>query len=56
MDNVVPFPVKHKSEVDAEVEIHRQRLMSLYANMEHTIKEINYTKQVIHMLEKGNVK
>jgi hypothetical protein len=54
MDNVVPFPIKHKDEVDAEIEQHRQRLMSLYADMEHTIKEINYTKQVIQMLEKGS--
>jgi hypothetical protein len=54
MDNVVQFPVKHKDEVDAEIELHRIRLMSLYADMEHTIKEINYTKQVIQMLEKGS--
>lgn len=56
MDNVVQFPVKHKEEVDAEIDLHRQRLMSLYADMERTIKEINYTKQVIQMLEKGNQK
>lgn len=56
MDNVVQFPGKHKSEVDAEIEIQRHKLMTLYATMEHTIKEINYTKQVIQMLEKGTPK
>ena len=46
--------LKKAEEVDAEIEVHRIRLMSLYADMEHTIKEINYTKQVIQMLEKGS--
>ena len=43
-----------KEEQDAQIEEHRIKLMSLYATMERTLKEINYTKQVIQMLEKGS--
>jgi hypothetical protein len=54
MADIINFPAPpKKEETDAEIEIQRNKLMSLYATMEHTLKEINYTKQVIRMLEKG---
>ena len=54
MANIINFPTPPKKEdADAEIEIQRNKLMSLYATMEHTLKEINYTKQIIRMLEKG---
>lgn len=54
MANIINFPTPpKKEEADAEIEIQRSRLMTLYATMEHTLKEINYTKQLIQMLEKG---
>lgn len=54
MADIINFPAPpKKEETDAEIEIQRHKLMTLYATMEHTLKEINYTKQVIRMLEKG---
>ena len=55
MTNIINFPTPpKKEEQDAQIEEHRIKLMSLYATMERTLKEINYTKQVIQMLEQGN--
>jgi len=55
MADIINFPTPpKKEETDVEIEIQRSRLMTLYATMEHTLKEINYTKQVILMLEKGS--
>ena len=55
MTNIINFPTPpKKEELDSQIEEQRHRLMSLYATMEQTLKEINYTKQVIQMLEKGN--
>jgi len=55
MADIINFPTPpKKEETDVEIEIQRSRLMTLYAIMEHTLKEINYTKQVILMLEKGS--
>lgn len=39
---------------DVLIEEHRVKLMMLYAQMEHVVKEINYHKEVIKLLEKGN--
>lgn len=55
MTNIINFPTPpKKEEVDAQIEEQRIKLMALYATMERTLKEINYTKQVISLLEKGN--
>lgn len=57
MTNIINFPTPpKKEEQDALIKEHQAKLMSLYATMERTLKEINYTKQVIRLLEKGNQK
>lgn len=45
-----------KQHDDALIEEHRIKLLTLYAQMEHVIKEINYHKEVIQLLEKGTKK
>lgn len=60
MAEILSFPDKKnerdiaKLHDDALLEEHRVKLMSLYAQMEHVVKEINYHKEVIKLLEKGN--
>jgi hypothetical protein len=43
-----------KAHDDVILEEHRVKLMNLYAQMQHVLKEINYHKEVIRLLEKGN--
>jgi len=43
-----------KAHDDALIEEHRVKLMTLYSQMEHVMKEINYHKQVLRLLEEGN--
>ncbi len=45
-----------KQHDDVLIEEHRIKLLTLYAQMEHIIKEINYHKEVIQLLEKGTKK
>lgn len=45
-----------KQHDDVLIEEHRVKLMTLYSQMEHVLKEINYHKEVIKMLEKGTNK
>lgn len=60
MTKILSFPDKKnerelsKLHDDALLEEHRVKLMTLYAQMEHVVKEINYHKEVIKLLEKGN--
>ena len=60
MADIISFPDKKqeksiaKAHDDALIEEHRAKLMTLYSQMEHVMKEINYHKQVLRMLEKGN--
>lgn len=60
MAEILSFPDKKserelaKLHDDALIEEHRVKLMNLYAQMQHVIKEINYHKEVIKLLEKGN--
>ena len=60
MTKILSFPDKKsereltKAHDDALIEDHRVKLMTLYAQMEHILKEINYHKEVIRLLEKGN--
>jgi hypothetical protein len=60
MADIISFPDRKsereivKAQEDALIEEHRVKLMSLYSQMEHVMKEINYHKQVLRMLEKGN--
>lgn len=59
MAEILSFPDKKneknvaKLHDDALLEEHRIKLMTLYAQMEHVLKEINYHKGVIRLLEKG---
>ncbi len=68
MAEILQFPSKKQSkqtkqsksklsveEIDA-IEKHRIKLMSLFADLQHIIQEINYHKQVIKMLESGTKK
>ena len=60
MAEILRFPDKKnekdlaKLHDDVLIEEHRVKLMTLYAQMEHVLKEINYHKEVIKLLEKGN--
>ena len=60
MGDILSFPDKKnekelaKLHDDALIEEHRVKLLSLYAQMEHVVKEINYHKEVLKLLEKGN--
>lgn len=60
MAEILSFPDRKnerglaKLHEDALVEEHRVKLMNLYAQMDHTLKEINHHKQILRMLEKGN--
>jgi len=60
MAEILSFPDKKnekdlaKLHDDVLIEEHRVKLMTLYAQMEHVLKEINYHKEVIKLLEKGN--
>lgn len=60
MGDIISFPEKKnekdlaKLHDDALIEEHRIKLMILYGQMEHVVKEINYHKEVIKLLEKGN--
>jgi len=58
MAEILNFPNKKtkKKENDVLIEEYRIKLLSLYAQMEHVVKEINYHKEVLHMLEKGKKK
>ncbi len=57
MAEILSFPDK-KSEKDLAtqhnlslIEDHKMKLRILYSQMEHVVKEINYHKQVLKMLE-----
>jgi hypothetical protein len=60
MADIISFPDKKgerelaKAHDDVLIEEHRVKLMNLYSQMEHVMKEINYHKQVLRLLEKGN--
>lgn len=60
MAEILSFPDKKnekdlaKLHDDSLIEEHRVKLMNLYAQMQHVLKEINYHKEVIKLLEKGN--
>ena len=60
MAEILSFPDKKserelaKAHDDALIEEHRVKLMTLYAQMEHVMKEINYHKGVLRLLEKGS--
>ena len=60
MAEILSFPAKKserdltKLHDDALIAEHRVKLMNLYAQMQHVLKEINYHKEVIKLLEKGN--
>jgi hypothetical protein len=60
MAEILSFPDKKnerslaKAHDDALIEEHRVKLMTLYAQMEHVLKEISYHKEVLKLLEKGN--
>jgi homoserine kinase len=60
MADIISFPDKKneknlaKAHEDMLIEEHRVKLMTLYSQMEHVLKEINYHKEVIRLLEKGN--
>jgi hypothetical protein len=60
MTKILSFPDKKserelaKAHDDALIEEHRVKLMTLYAQMEHVMKEINYHKGVLRLLEKGS--
>ncbi len=61
MAEILKFPSKRKKtqekqKNDVLIEEHRVKLLNLYAQMEHVVKEINYHKQVLALLEKGNKK
>lgn len=58
MAEILKFPDKKETDLakqhdQALLEEYRIKLMTLYAQMEHIVKEINYHKEVIRMLEKG---
>jgi len=59
MAEILSFPDK-KNERDLAklhdatlIEEHRVKLMTLYAQMEHVMKEINHHKQILRLLEGG---
>jgi hypothetical protein len=60
MAEILSFPDKKnersvaKAHDDALIEEHRVKLMTLYSQMQHVLKEINYHKEVIKLLENGN--
>ena len=62
MAEILKFPSKKsknskvKVQDDVLIEEHRIKLLSLYAQMEHIVKEINYHKEVLALLEKGRKK
>jgi hypothetical protein len=62
MAEILKFPKKKsknsvaKLHDDALIEEHRIKLLTLYAQMEHVVKEINYHKEVLALLEKGRKK
>jgi len=60
MAEILSFPDKKnernlaKAHDDAMIEEQRVKLMTLYSQMDHVMKEINYHKQVLRLLEEGN--
>ena len=60
MTKILSFPDRKsersisKAHDDALIEEHRAKLMTLYVQMEHVMKEINYHKQMLRLLEEGN--
>jgi hypothetical protein len=62
MAEILKFPNKKsknskvKVQDDVLIEEHRIKLLGLYAQMEHVVKEINYHKEVLALLEKGRKK
>ena len=53
MADILNFPIKDKKDDDALIEEHRTKLMILYAQRDHVLKEIHYHKEVLKLLEKG---
>lgn len=59
MAEILSFPDKRnerdaaKLHDDMVIEEHRIKLLNLYAQMEHVVKQINYHKHVLSLLEKG---
>ena len=59
MAEILNFPDKKnekelaKLHDDALIEEHRVKLMTLYAQMEHIVGQINYHKEVLKMLDRG---
>lgn len=60
MAKILSFPNKKndndlsKLHDDVLIEEHKIKLKTLYAQMQHVLKEINYHKEVLRLLQEGN--
>jgi len=60
MAEILSFPDKKSSREISElnddtlIKEHKIKLKTLYAQMQHVLKEINHHKEVLRLLEKGN--